>query len=199
MSRYDTVERTQHSESDLALTKDEGGIIRYIGDTAVQSPAILLRGQTRPGQDRGASFGRDSSLPVRDSIQLQVKDTQESAKSSALILNAKRLSLDVSMWAMGDIYDIQHLKSYAVSQLNTRLLALQKYGSPPSLILDIIHPIYECTTGKKKDLRVMLVQALRRFKKAIGMDPLLRSHFDALTKSNNDLMTDLVDDWLDIP
>ena len=103
------------------------------------------------------------------------------------------------MWAMGDIYDVQNLKSYAVTQLNTRLLALQKHGSPASLVLDIVRPIYECTTSINDDLRITLVQALRRFKRAISLDPLLRSDFDSLTKSNNDLMSDLVDDWLDLP
>ena len=101
------------------------------------------------------------------------------------------------MWAMGDIYDIQHLKSYAVSQLNTRLSALRKQGSCPSLILDIVQPIYDCTSSIDDDLRIMLVQSLRMSRGAIGRDPLLRSLFDELTKSNKDLMTDLVDDWLD--
>ena len=103
------------------------------------------------------------------------------------------------MWAVGDIYDVQHLKSYAVSQLNTRLSALREHGDSPSLILDIVQPVYECTSSINDDLRIMLVQSLRKFKRAIGLDPLLRSRFEALTKSNNELMTDLVDDWLDTP
>ena len=86
-----------------------------------------------------------------------------------------------------------------MSQLNTRLSALQEHGNSPALILGIVQPVYECTTSINDDLRIMLIQSLRKFKRAIGREPLLRLRFDGLTKSNNDLMTDLVEDWLNLP
>ncbi|MDI1485536.1 MAG: hypothetical protein OHK93_000674, partial [Ramalina farinacea] len=184
LSRYETVERVQQIGFDLSLTKDDDGIVQYIGPTAVQRPNLPILSRS---SERGAS----SRLPPRPSPTARGPDAQESAKKTALILNAARLRLDVSMWAMGDLYDVQHLKSYAVGQLNTRLSALWEQGNSPSLILDIVQPVYECTFSINDDLRIMLVQSLRKFKRAIGREPLLRSRFEALTKSNNELMTDL--------
>lgn len=100
---------------------------------------------------------------------------------------------------MGDVYDVEHLKSYAVSQLETRLSALSKHSCSPSLILDIIHPIYGCTATKNDDLRKMLIRWLTSFKRAIGVDPIQKAHFHMLVRDIDDLMTDLVDGWLHAP
>lgn len=50
---------------------------------------------------------------------------------------------------MGDIYNVQHLKSYAVSQLNGFLSALWKNGNSPSLILDIVGLVLCCKPAQR--------------------------------------------------
>ena len=165
--RYDTVGPATTMYFRNRQLQDKKGVINSLHNG---STSVMISQWPRRRPD---SF---SSGALYQGGRLQgLHEESLSAEKLAHELNGRRFCLDVAMWRLGDMYNVQPLKSLAFQQLRDRLYGYLHGPGTADPVLYTIAPIYASTAKGDLVLRPLILRVLEAYKRAILAEPLLWS------------------------
>ncbi|KAL8722652.1 MAG: hypothetical protein Q9225_000884 [Loekoesia sp. 1 TL-2023] len=112
---------------------------------------------------------------------------EQTAEAASQNEGPQRLSINASMYIIGDRYDLRELKDLAREKFSIALVDRWDKEDLP----DVIRTIYENTLPTDRALRDCLVPTLQKHQRALRND----EDFMEVVKTHGDFAVDLIDAW----
>ena len=166
--RYDTVGPATTKYFEDRQLQDRKGVIHSLQNG---STSVMISQWPRRRSDNFSSGALFQGGPR----QAEHENSLPSAEKLAHELNGRRFCLDVAMYRIADMYNVQSLRLHAFEKLRDRLYEYLHGHGTADPILYAIAPIYACTSSGDSVLRPMILRVLEAYKGVILADPLLWS------------------------